>query len=147
MLNTVLHPKNIFKICFRRPPISQIRIYKKFQINRKLLKSVPNGLKCINLQIVFGTSGRRSSWSAFGRSTGKDVSGHFKRHYFLFFLFFSPLSTFLKEGVLGSNNLFSESCLECPKTSGYTPFQTPSATNPRMVTQQKRRSAWINKLI
>jgi len=38
---------------------------------------------------VFGTSVRRSSRSAFGRSTGNDVSGHYKRHYFLFFSFFS----------------------------------------------------------
>ena len=29
---------------------------------------------------------------------------------------FSLSSAFLKEGVLGSKNLFSESCLECPKT-------------------------------
>ena len=32
----------------------------------------------------FGTSVRRSSRSAFGRSTCNDVSGHYKRHYFLF---------------------------------------------------------------
>ena len=31
---------------------------------------------------VIGTSVRRSSRSAFGRSTGNDVSGHYKRHYF-----------------------------------------------------------------
>ena len=31
-------------------------------------------------------------------------------------LFFSPLSTFFIEGVLRSTNLFSESCLERPKT-------------------------------
>ena len=36
----------------------------------------------------FGTSVRRSSRSAFGRSTGNDVSGHYKRHYFLFLFFF-----------------------------------------------------------
>ena len=65
--------------------------------------------------VFFGTSVRRSSQSAFGRSTDNDVSGHYKRHYFFFFLFFfsflffSPSSTFLKEGVLGSKNLFSES--------------------------------------
>ena len=48
------------------------------------------------------TSVRRSSRSAFGRSTGNDVSGHYKRHSFLFFPFFfsSPSSTFLIEGVL-----------------------------------------------
>ena len=77
---------------------------------------------CIPQLWYFGTSVRRSSRSAFGRSTGNDVSGHYKRHYFLFsfFLFFSffssPSSTFLIEGVLGSKKLFSESCLECPKT-------------------------------
>ena len=46
------------------------------------------------LSILIGTSGRRSSRSAFGRSTGNDVSGHYKRHYFLFFLFF--LFSFLR---------------------------------------------------
>ena len=93
---------------------------------------------CIKIQIynftipAIGTSVRRSSRSAFRRLTGNDVSGHYKRHYFLsffsfFFLFFSPSSTFLIEGVLGSKNLFCESCLKCPKTQGQTPFQTPSA--------------------
>ena len=52
----------------------------------------------------FCTSGRRSSWSAFGRWSGNDISGHYKRHYF-----FPLLSSFLIEGVLGSNNLFGES--------------------------------------
>ena len=79
----------------------------------------------------FGTSVWRSSRSAFGRPTGNDVSGHYKRHCFLFFFsfffFLFPSSTFLIEGVLRSKNLFSESCLECPKTWGLTPFQTPSA--------------------
>ena len=59
------------------------------------------------------------------RPTGNDVSGHYKRHYFLSFFF--PSSTFLIEGALGSKNLFSKSCLECPKTYGLTPFQFPSA--------------------
>ena len=63
---------------------------------------------------AIGTSVRRSRRSAFGRLTGNDVSGHYKRHYFLFlffffFFFFSPSSTFLIEGVLGSKNLFSKS--------------------------------------
>ena len=35
-----------------------------------------------------GMSVRRSSRSAFGWSTGNDVSGHYKHHYFLFFFFF-----------------------------------------------------------
>ena len=40
------------------------------------------------INIIIGTSVQLSSWSAFGRSTGYDVSGHYKRHYFLLFLFF-----------------------------------------------------------
>ena len=50
-------------------------------------------------------------------------SGHYFHPYFLFFFFprffpffFSPSRPFLIEGVLGSKNLFSESCLERPKT-------------------------------
>ena len=35
-----------------------------------------------------GMSVRRSSRSAFGRSSGNDVSGHYKHHYFLFYLLF-----------------------------------------------------------
>ena len=79
-------------------------------IDRVQLYSRSEGLE-------IGTSVWRSSRSAFGRSTGNDVSGHYKRHYFLFsFLFSSLSSTFLMEGVLRSKNLFSESCLENPKT-------------------------------
>ena len=37
----------------------------------------------VNLTSTFGKSGRRSSQSAFGRSTGNNVSGHHKDHYFL----------------------------------------------------------------
>ena len=115
------------------------RFYSKFQETRKTLPKV-----------FFGTSCRRCSQSplcisgplfwhelsalqsvAVRRSTGNDVSGHFFRHYFLLFfssLFFSPPSRpFLIEGVLGSKNLFSESCLKWPITLGWTPFQTPSA--------------------
>ena len=66
-----------------------------------------------------GTILRRLSWSAFGRSTGNDVSGHYKHNYFPFhFLvqFFSPSWSFLIEGVLGSKNLFSKSLWERAKT-------------------------------
>ena len=31
--------------------------------------------------LTFGTSGRHSSWLAFGPSTGNDVSGHYKQHF------------------------------------------------------------------
>ena len=63
-------------------------------------------------------------WSAFGRSTaGNDeVATIFIRIFFSFFppffspFFFPPSRPFLIEGVLGSKNLFSKSCLERPKT-------------------------------
>ena len=42
------------------------------------------GLTEKRTQRVFGTSVRRSSRSAFGRSTGNDVSGHYYRHSFSF---------------------------------------------------------------
>ena len=57
--------------------------------------------------------------SAFGRSTaGNDVVATiFIRIFSCFFSPpFPPSRPFLIEGVLGSKNLFSESCLERPKT-------------------------------
>ena len=65
---------------------------------------------------IIGTSGQRSSRSAFGRSTGNDVSGHNNRHH-LFSLVLSSVLYFLH----------SKSWRECPKTYSWTPFQTPSA--------------------
>ena len=49
-----------------------------------------------------GTSGRRSSQSAFAGSTDNDVSSHYKRHHYFFFIFFSPSQPFLIEAVLVS---------------------------------------------
>ena len=43
------------------------------------------------------------------------------------FSLFPPLSTFLIEGVPGSEIFFSESWREHPETLGKPPFQTPSA--------------------
>ena len=60
--------------------------------------------------------------SAFGRSTaGNDVVANisislFSSFFSRFSHFFPPSRPFLIEGVLGSKNLFSESCLERPKT-------------------------------
>ena len=44
------------------------------------------------LLLIIGTSGRRSSQSEFVRSTDKNVSGHYKRHYFFPFPPFFPFS-------------------------------------------------------
>ena len=49
------------------------------------------------------------------------------KNVIIFFFFSPPSLPFLIEGVLGSKNLFSESCSEWPITYVYTPFQTPSA--------------------
>ena len=51
-----------------------------------LLLSLLSLFICPKVSII-GTGMRGSSRSAFGRSTGNDVSDHYKRHYFLFFLF------------------------------------------------------------
>ena len=65
---------------------------------------------------IFGTSvrcssGRRSG----GRLLANDVVATIFISLFFFSpVFFSPSSTFLIEGVLGSKNLISESCLERP---------------------------------
>ena len=53
------------------------------------------------------------------RSTGNDNSGLlfsplFFFHFFFQFFFHSPSQPFLIEGVLGSKNLFSKSCLKWP---------------------------------
>ena len=60
-------------------------------------------------------------------------SGHYFHQSFLFipvfppvfFLFFSPSRPFLIEGVLGSKNSFSESCLECQKKLRVDTFPGP----------------------
>ena len=55
--------------------------------------------------------------SAFGRSTaGSDVVATILSFYSSPPPVFPPSRPFLIEGVLGSKNLFSESCLEQPKT-------------------------------
>ena len=68
-----------------------------------------------------GASVRRSS----GRRSGNDVVATIFIPIFFYFFFFPVFFTpvffslsrpFLIEGVLGSKNLFSESCLERPKT-------------------------------
>ena len=100
-------------------------------------------IKYIWYQVYIGTSGRRSSRSGFGRSTGNDVSGYYfllfwhersalqlvgvavgrlattlvATIFIICFPFFSPPSSpFLIEGVLGSKNLFGKSWSERPIT-------------------------------
>ena len=67
---------------------------------------------CLFPFVIIGKSGWRSRWLVLGWSTGINVSGHYKRHYFPFFLFpppfFSPSSTFLIEGVLESKTYLAK---------------------------------------
>ena len=80
-------------------------------MTKEIVLIVGQTFQCVILGIKsapstgIGTSGQRCS-----RSTGNDVSGHYFHYYFLS----SPSSPFLIEGVLGSKNLFSESCLKWP---------------------------------
>ena len=76
----------------------------------------------------FGTSVRRSS----GRCSGGRLLAMmywplFSLVFSIFFppVFFPPSRPFLIEGVLGSKNLFSESCLERPKNLGVDTFPDP----------------------
>ena len=63
-----------------------------------------------------GTSGRRCSRSPLGGRLATTLVDRYFHHYFPFFFphFFSPSRPFLIEGVLGSKNLFSESCVKWP---------------------------------
>ena len=82
---------------------------------------------------TFGTSDRRFSRSAFGgRLATTLVSGLLKHLYSIFFFPLAPplltplLRPFLIEGVLGSKNLFSKSCLERPNLGvGVDTFSDP----------------------
>ena len=67
----------------------------------------------IPLATVLASFIGKSVRSEFGQSTaGSKVVATIHTSHSSF-----PLrSSFLKEGVLGSKNLFSERCLECPKT-------------------------------
>ena len=77
-------------------------------------------------ELYIGTSVRCSSGWRLGRSTaGNDIVATificlffslFSPFFFLPVFLFPPSRPFLIEGVLGSKNLFSESCLERPKT-------------------------------
>ena len=58
--------------------------YKKSVVTTKYCKNLNRGIRIQIQEDVFGTSVRRSSRSAVGRSTGNDVSGHYKRLSFLF---------------------------------------------------------------
>ena len=80
---------------------------------------------CLFDKKIIGMSGRRSSQSAFGRSTGNDVNKH--NNFLVYSPVFPPqLSTFIIKGVLKSKNLFSESCLERPNLGvGVDTFPDP----------------------
>ena len=66
-------------------------------------------------------SGQRCSRSPLGGRLATTIVDRYFHHYFfsipfhsIFFPFHSPSRPFLIEGVLGSKNLFSESCLKWP---------------------------------
>ena len=74
----------------------------------------------------FGTSVRRSSRPAFGRSTGNDVSGHYKPYYHCFPLIISifvSVATFSHRRSALIKNLVRKNWRECPKTLGSRPWQ------------------------
>ena len=85
--------------------------------NDRINEYINENAKCANLSKIYWRERAAFQRSAFGRSTaGNDVVATiFIFIFFLFFLFFPPSRPFLIEGVLGSKNLFSESCLERPK--------------------------------
>ena len=72
------------------------------------------------LSCTIGTSGRRCSQSQLGGRLATTLVDRYFHHYFPFhsifsiFSIFSPSRPFLIEGVLGSKNLFSESCVKWP---------------------------------
>ena len=69
-----------------------------------------------NICNIIGTSCRRCSWSPLGGRLATTLVDRYFHHYFPFSIFFShsPSRPFLIEGVLGSKNLFSESCVKWP---------------------------------
>ena len=75
-----------------------LKHHSEIMLHKELLRSpVISGLiQAMKVYNHFGMSIRRSSRSAFGRSTGNDVSGHYKQRYSLVVVFspFPPSSTF-----------------------------------------------------
>ena len=70
----------------------------------------------LEVSLDIGTSVRRSSGRrSGGRLLANDVVATIFISLFFPFFPFPPSRPFLIEGVVGSKNLFSESCLECPK--------------------------------
>ena len=70
----------------------------------------------------FGTSGRHFSWSAFWWSTGNDVSGHYKHHYFLF-LFSVVYFSHRRSALI--KKLILRKLLRLPKNLGVDTFPDP----------------------
>ena len=99
---------------------------KNGQVVLHFIDELHQGLESHWSSIRYVKLARECGVPAFGRSTaGNDVVATIFIRLFFFFpfffpvffpVFFSPSRPFLIEGVLGSKNLFSESCLERPKT-------------------------------
>ena len=91
--------------------------YRKFQ-----LKDVGR----IQFLATFGTSVRCSSRSAFGRLTGNNVSGHYKRHYFPFlFSFFFSVVYFYHRRSARIKKLIQRKLTGTPKNLGVDTFPDP----------------------
>ena len=82
----------------------------KMQV-RKIFHGIINLLRAAFQQSAFG-------WSTAGNDVLATIFIRLFSFFFppFFFPVFPPSRPFLIEGVLGSKNLFSESCLERPKT-------------------------------
>ena len=72
-----------------------------------------------------GMSVRRSSRSGFGRSTGNDVSGRCKRHYFPFPLPFFSVATFSHRRDAKIKKLILRKLLWIPENLGVDTFPDP----------------------
>ena len=106
---------------------------------------------CFLLPAIFGTSVRHSSWSAFGRPPGNDVSGHYKHHYLFFFHFpfFFSVATFSHRRSARIKKLIQRKLLRMPKNLGVDTFPDPVAHfgapwQPYWILQVVRRCRWCS---
>ena len=99
----ILYKKLAFPSVILSVSISGMNIIAEFQCTLPSYEPI-----CTPPPAYFDWS-RCSSQLAFRQSPGNDICGQYFSHYFPFF---SPSSTFLIEGVLKSQNIFSKSGFE-----------------------------------